>query len=71
MPEKVAAMQALLEKLITEGRSTPGARQQNDVEVKRYAAKPAGEILDSNLRLVNPDRSARQGSDKKGNVEGP
>jgi arylsulfatase A-like enzyme len=71
MPEKVAAMQALLEKLITEGRSTPGARQQNDVEVKRYPAKPAGEILDSNLRLVNPDRSARQGSDKKGNVEGP
>jgi arylsulfatase A-like enzyme len=41
MPEKVAAMAALLEKLITDGRSTPGALQKNDVEVKRYPAKPA------------------------------
>ena len=41
MPEKVAAMKALLEKLITAGRSTPGAQQKNDVEVKRYPAKPA------------------------------
>ena len=36
MPEKVAEMQALLEKLITDGRSTPGAQQKNDVEVVRY-----------------------------------
>lgn len=36
MPEKVAEMQALLEKLITDGRSTPGAKQNNDVEVVRY-----------------------------------
>lgn len=36
MPGKVAEMQELLEKLITDGRSTPGARQQNDVEVVRY-----------------------------------
>lgn len=36
MPEKVAEMKALLEKLITEGRSTPGAQQKNDVEVVRY-----------------------------------
>ena len=35
-PERVAQMQALLEKLITDGRSTPGATQANDVEVKRY-----------------------------------
>lgn len=35
-PEKVAEMKALLEKLITDGRSTPGAKQSNDVEVKRY-----------------------------------
>jgi hypothetical protein len=35
-PERVAQMQALLEKLITNGRSTPGAIQANDVEVKRY-----------------------------------
>ena len=39
-PEKVAEMKALLEKLITDGRSTPGAPQKNDVEVKRYPAKP-------------------------------
>ena len=36
MPEKVAEMKALLEKLITDGRSTPGAPQRNDVEVVRY-----------------------------------
>jgi arylsulfatase A-like enzyme len=36
MPEKVAEMKALLEKLITEGRSTPGAKQSNDVAVKRH-----------------------------------
>jgi arylsulfatase A-like enzyme len=40
MPEKVAEMKALLEKLITEGRSTPGAVQKNDVEVRRYPAQP-------------------------------
>jgi arylsulfatase A-like enzyme len=39
MPEKVAGMKALLEKLITDGRSTPGVAQKNDVEVKRYPAK--------------------------------
>jgi arylsulfatase A-like enzyme len=36
MPEKVAEMNALLEKLITAGRSTSGAQQKNDVEVARY-----------------------------------
>ena len=40
MPEKVAEMKALLEKLITDGRSTPGAQQPNDVQVKRYPTKP-------------------------------
>ena len=35
-PEKVAEMKALLEKLITDGRSTPGTLQKNDVEVVRY-----------------------------------
>jgi hypothetical protein len=33
-------MQALLEKLITNGRSTPGAPQKNDVQVKRYPVTP-------------------------------
>jgi hypothetical protein len=41
MPEKVAEMKALLEKLITDGRSTPGAKQKNDVPVKRYPSNPA------------------------------
>ncbi len=36
MPTKVANMQALLEKLITDGRSTPGEKQANDVEVVRH-----------------------------------
>jgi arylsulfatase A len=36
MPRQVAAMQAVLEKLIVDGRSTPGAPQKNDVTVVRY-----------------------------------
>jgi len=36
MPEKVIEMKALLEKLIIDGRSTPGALQKNDVEVVRF-----------------------------------
>ena len=36
MPAKVTEMQSLLEKLIVDGRSTPGAAQKNDVEVVRY-----------------------------------
>ena len=39
MPEKVAEMKDLLEKLITDGRSTPGAPQKNDVEVTRYPSE--------------------------------
>ena len=37
-PEKVAEMQALLERLIVRGRSTPGDDQKNDIEVRRYPA---------------------------------
>ncbi|MFN9819982.1 MAG: arylsulfatase, partial [Akkermansiaceae bacterium] len=36
MPEKVAEMNSLLEKIITDGRSTPDEKQENDVKVKRY-----------------------------------
>jgi arylsulfatase A-like enzyme len=36
MPEKIVEMKAALEKLIVDGRSTPGVAQKNDVEVKRY-----------------------------------
>jgi arylsulfatase A len=35
-PERVAEMQTLLERLITAGRSTPGASQPNDVTVRRF-----------------------------------
>jgi arylsulfatase A len=35
-PQIVAEMRALMERLITDGRSTPGATQRNDVEVRRY-----------------------------------
>ena len=43
-PERVAQMQATLERLITDGRSTRGAPQQNDVPVRRFPqqAKPGG-----------------------------
>ena len=36
MPEKVAEMKTRLDALIAQGRSTPGAPQQNDVKVVRY-----------------------------------
>ncbi|MBU3666545.1 MAG: arylsulfatase [Chthoniobacterales bacterium] len=42
-PAKLAEMRALLEQLIVQGRSTPGARQKNDTKVERYPkprAKP-------------------------------
>lgn len=35
-PSRVAEMREILEKLIAEGRSTPGPRQGNDVEVRRF-----------------------------------
>jgi arylsulfatase A-like enzyme len=38
-PQRVAKMVALLEDIITKGRSTPGAKQQNDVKVRRYSPK--------------------------------
>ena len=38
-PERVAQMKNLMEKIITNGRSTPGAPQKNDVRVRRYAQK--------------------------------
>lgn len=43
-PERVTEMKALLEKLITDGRSTPGDLQKNDVEVVRFpkAGTPKG-----------------------------
>ena len=40
-PELVAEMRALMERLIADGRSTPGIRQKNDVEVRRY---PVAEV---------------------------
>jgi arylsulfatase A len=43
MPEKVGEMKALLEKLIIDGRSTPGAPRKNDVEVVRYPRAAAAQ----------------------------
>ena len=42
-PELVAEMSALMEKLITDGRSTPGAKQKNDMEVRRYPSTAAAQ----------------------------
>jgi arylsulfatase A-like enzyme len=39
-PELVAEMLALMDSLVAEGRSTPGAKQENDVKVRRYGAAP-------------------------------
>ncbi|GBL30380.1 hypothetical protein EMGBS10_15300 [Opitutia bacterium] len=39
-PGRVAEMQALLEKLIADGRSTPGEPQKNDVRVVRFPREP-------------------------------
>jgi arylsulfatase A len=36
MPDRVSEMKTLMEKLISDGRSTPGSKQENDVEVVRY-----------------------------------
>ena len=35
-PERVQAMEAVLEEMIARGRSTPGPRQANDIKVRRY-----------------------------------
>jgi arylsulfatase A-like enzyme len=40
-PELVAEMKTLMEKLIADGRSTPGAAQKNDVEVRIHKGGPA------------------------------
>lgn len=37
LPDRVSEMKTLMEKIITGGRSTPGSKQANDVEVIRYA----------------------------------
>jgi arylsulfatase A len=39
MPEKVAEIKTMLDRVIANGRSTPGPPQKNDVEVRRYPAK--------------------------------
>lgn len=39
-PDLVRAMRARFEKIITDGRSTPGPKQKNDVRVNRYPRQP-------------------------------
>lgn len=43
-PARLAEMKALLEKLITEGRSTTGAPQKNDVKVVRFPRETAAAV---------------------------
>ena len=62
-PEKVAEMQALLEKLITDGRSTPGTRQANDVEVVRYPRPPAATKNPGRAR-PSSDMESHEGSER-------
>lgn len=38
-PQRVAEMRALMEKIISDGRSTPGPRQRNDVTVRRFPVR--------------------------------
>ena len=42
-PELVAEMCALMDRLVANGRSTPGAKQKNDVEVRRYPVVKAAQ----------------------------
>ena len=42
-PELVTEMCALMDKLVADGRSTPGAQQKNDVEVRRYPVVKAAQ----------------------------
>ncbi|MEI6175494.1 MAG: hypothetical protein WCS43_01265 [Verrucomicrobiota bacterium] len=48
MPGTVMEMESLLEKTITVGRSTPGASQKNDVEVRRY---PSESLNVANMKI--------------------
>jgi hypothetical protein len=52
-PGIVAEMSALMEKLVTDGRSTPGSPRQNDVEVRRFPVVRA---------RATGDQGRRQGS---------
>ena len=58
MPEKVAEMKTLLEKLITAGRTTPGAAQKNDVKVIRFP--PAAASQKQSAENPEPFQEMRQ-----------
>jgi arylsulfatase A-like enzyme len=53
-PARVGEMKTLLEKLIADGRSTPGAPQQNDVEVRRYPQQGGSQKKNAQGRKVKP-----------------
>jgi arylsulfatase A len=55
-PARLAEMQTLLEKLITDGRSTDGKPQANDVQVTRFPA-PAGNRGNGGKHGFRPHRS--------------
>lgn len=56
-PERVAAMRQRLETIITEGRSTPGARQRNDVRVRRYPEAAEGKPVSADA--FDPDKPGK------------
>jgi arylsulfatase A-like enzyme len=53
-PERVAQMRALMERLIADGRSTPGAKQKNDVEVRRFPRETPASELPAKPRAKQP-----------------
>lgn len=58
-PARVAEMKALYEKLVADGRSTPGTVQKNDVVVQRYP-KPAAKAAAGKPAAKKPARKAAQ-----------
>jgi arylsulfatase A len=53
-PGRVKEMAALMEKIIADGRSTPGPVQKNDVEVKRHPAPQKSNNDNPNKEMTKP-----------------
>ena len=54
-PELVDEMKVLLEQLITDGRSTPGAKQKNDIKVRRFPDNESSP--EAKVKKTNPPSS--------------
>jgi arylsulfatase A-like enzyme len=59
-PELVDEMKVLLEQLITDGRSTPGSKQQNDIKVRRFPGSTPTSKAEAGK--TNPRTSAQPSS---------